>query len=298
MNRYEATNRASVFGIIGNILLLIIKGMIGFISNSQSMIADFFNSFGDVFSSLMTWIGNKISSKAADEDHNLGHGKAEYIYSFLISIIMLLTSLTMIRGAISTYLHNDKVIFSPILVIVCIITILVKFLLYTYTKNLYKQYGNILIEANSKDHRNDCFITSLTLISAISGIYGYNIVDIIGGIIISLWIAYTAIKLFKESYDVLMDKSMTKETKEKVYKLIEKHEDIVKVNHFNATPVGYRYQISFTIFVDGNLTTFESHDIANRLEREIEQKIPEIYLTVIHVNPVKSEKEHHKAMEK
>ena len=59
-----------------------------------------------------------------------------------------------------------------------------------------------------------------------------------------------------------------------------------RLNHFNATPIGYRYQISFTIFVDGNLTTFESHEIANHLEEEIHEKFKDIYLTVIHVNPV------------
>lgn len=291
MERYQATNRASVLGMVGNLFLLLMKGIIGFTSNSQSMIADFFNSFGDVFSSFMTWIGNRISSKDADDDHNLGHGKAEYIYSFLISIIMLLTSFTVIKGSITTYLQDQEIVFSSLLVIVSIITIIVKLSLYLYTKKMYQKYQNILIEANSKDHRNDCFITSLTLISAICGLYGFKIVDIIVGIIISLWIAYTAIKIFKESYDVLMDKSMTEETKEKVLELISHHEEVVKVNHFNATPVGYRYQISFTIFVDGNMSTFESHDIANQLEREIEQKIPEIYLTVIHVNPLKVEKD-------
>ena len=79
-------------------------------------------------------------------------------------------------------------------------------------------------------------------------------------------------------------------TKDKVYEIIKKHKEVVKVNHFNTTPVGYQYQISFTIFVDGNLSTFESHDIANKLEREIEKKIPEIYLTVIHVNPIETKK--------
>ena len=88
MNRYKETNIASILGIVGNIMLMSLKGVIGFTSNSQAMIADFFNSFGDVFSSFMTFIGNKISSKEADEDHNLGHGKAEYIYAFLISIII------------------------------------------------------------------------------------------------------------------------------------------------------------------------------------------------------------------
>ena len=289
MNRYETTNQSSKAGIRGNLFLLIIKGIVAFSSNSQAMIADFFNSFGDVFSSLMTWIGNRISTKEADEDHDLGHGKAEYVYSLLISIVMLLTSFFVIKGAVKTYLYQEKIIFSPLLIIVSLITIFVKLCLYLYTKKLYEKHQNILIKASSLDHRNDCFITLLTLISAICGLYNYNEVDIICGIIISFWIAYTALKLFLESYDVLMDKTMSQETKEEVYELIKHYPEIKKVNHFNSTPVGYRYQISFTIFVDGRLSTFESHDIANQLEREIEEKLPEIYLTVIHVNPLKLE---------
>ena len=290
MNRYKETKIASILGIICNMFLLIIKGSIGFITNSQSMIADSFNSFGDVFSSLMTYIGNKISSKKADDDHNLGHGKAEYIYSFLISIIMILTSFTVIKGAIETFINNAKIEFNYILVIVCIITIITKFSLYLYTRSIYKRHKNILVEANSKDHRNDCFITTFTLISAVLGIYGYRIVDIIVGILIALWIFYTAIKILKESYDVLMDKAISNETKEKVYKIIKENEEIFKVSNFRSTPVGYKYQVSFTIFVDGNMSTFKSHEIANNLEREIEKEVEEVYLCVIHVDPIEVDK--------
>ena len=118
----------------------------------------------------------------------------------------------------------------------------------------------------------------------------YWIPFIIIGIIIAIWIGYTAIKLFIESYDVLMDKSIDNSTKDEVLEIIKRHKEVIRVNHFNSTPVGYRYQISFTIYVDGNLSTFESHDIANKLEREIEKEIEEVYLTVIHVNPIKIEK--------
>ena len=96
----------------------------------------------------------------------------------------------------------------------------------------------------------------------------------------------TGFKIFKESYDVLMDKTISIETKDKVLKIIDEYDEILKINHFNATPVGYRYQVTFSIFVDGNLSTFASHKIANKLEKEIAKKIPEIYLTVIHVNPI------------
>ena len=200
---------------------------------------------------------------------------------------MFLTAVIVIKNAIVTYINKTPINFNYYLVIVCIITIITKFSLFLYTNILYKKDKNILVKANSKDHRNDCFITILTLISSICGLYGYFIVDIIIGIIISLWIAYTAIKLFIESYDVLMDKSIDNSTKSEVLEIVNKHKEVLKVNHFNSTPVGYRYQISFTIFVDGNLSTFESHEIANKLEREIEKEIDEVYLTVIHVNPSK-----------
>ena len=72
----------------------------------------------------------------------------------------------------------------------------------------------------------------------------------------------------------------------KVYEIINSHEEIKNVMQFNSTPVGYRYQISFTIYVDGNLTTFESHKIADDLEKEICEKLDEIYLTIVHVNPI------------
>lgn len=290
MDRFKATKISSVLGIVGNIFLLIIKGIIGYITSSQSMIADAFNSAGDIFSSCMTFIGNKISSKEADEDHHLGHGKAEYIYSLLISITMIVLSVTVIKNAIMTLVNKEYFEYSIWLIIICLITIITKFCLFLFTNKLYKKHNNILIKANSIDHRNDCFITITTLISIILSNMGLYFVDAIVGILISLWIFYTAIKLFIESYDILMDKAMSEETEEKVLQIINKHEEVIKIQHFNATPVGYRYQISFTIYVDGNMSTFDSHAIANSLEREIEKEIPEIYLTVIHVNPTEIEK--------
>ena len=286
MDRYKSAKITGILGIIGNVFLLIIKALAGIISNSQSLIADAFNSAGDIFSSLMTYIGNRISSKEADDDHHLGHGKAEYIYSMLISISMFLLSVEVIRGVIENLINKEYIVYSFWLVIVCIVTIVVKFGLYIFTKILYKKTNNILIKANNKDHRNDIFITTFTLISIVLSSKGYYIFDSIVGIGISIWIIITSIKLFKESYDVLMDKSMDKDTRDKVYSIIDRHDEVLKVNHFNTTRVGYRYQISFTIFVNGELSTFESHEIANSLEREIEKEIPEVYLTVIHVNPV------------
>ena len=286
MNRFKSTKLASIFGILGNILLMIIKGIVALLTGSQAMIADAFNSAGDIFSSLMTYIGNKISSKPSDDDHNLGHGKAEYIYSMLISISMILMALFILKDSFMSLINGKTYDFSIWLIVVCVITIIIKFCLYMYTSKVYKKYNNLLVKANSRDHFNDMIITSVNLVACILSIYGVYFLDGVVGIIISLWIIYTSIKLYIESYNVLMDKSISVETRNEVYEIIDRHKEIRRVIHFNSTPVGYKYQISFTIYVDGNMSTFNSHDIANKLEKEIVKEIDEIYLVIIHVNPI------------
>ena len=285
MERYEATQKASVFGMIGNIFLLIIKSIIGIITRSQAMIADSVNSAGDIFSSLMSFIGNKIASKPNDDDHNLGHGKAEYIFSMLVSISMILVSCKLLESSIRSLFVPVNYKFSWWLVTVCATTIIIKLLLYIYTNRMAKRHNNILLKANAKDHINDCVVTTFNLIAALLSLKEILWFDGIVGTGISIWILYTGVKIFIESYNVLMDKSISEADKQKVLDIISKYDEVKNIQHFNATPVGYKYQISFTIYVDGNLSTFESHEIANKIEREIDN-LEEIYLAVIHVNPI------------
>ena len=126
MNRYKSGKIASILGILGNLFLLIIKGIVGIITNSQAMIADSINSASDIISSILTFVGNKIASKPRDEDHHLGHGKAEYIYSMLISILIILVAITVFKDSLVSLFDPSAFNFSIWYIIVCIITILVK----------------------------------------------------------------------------------------------------------------------------------------------------------------------------
>lgn len=289
--RHKRVERAAILGIIGNIFLIIIKAIIAFITNSQAMISDAFNSAGDILSSFMTFIGNKIASKEADEDHNLGHGKAEYIFTMLISLTMLIVAIKLLFSSIESLFIEYNYKFSYGLLIVGATTYIVKISLYIYTHKIAKEENNLLIEANAVDHRNDCILTALTTIAAIFGMYGITYVDGIVGSLVAVYMALTGINLFRQSFDVLMDKGMDDETKSEVLEIIKKYDEVKKIQHFNSTPIGYQYQISFSIFVDGNLSTFASHDIAHRLEKEITNTLDEVYLTIIHVNPIEIKEE-------
>lgn len=284
-DRFGNTKKASILGIIGNIFLLVIKGIVGFISHSQAMIADAANSAGDIFASLMTFIGNKIASEPSDESHNFGHGKAEYVFSLFISISMLFVSSKLLYDSVLSLVYKKTFIFSWFLVLVCIVTIITKFSLYLYTKRLYKKYEDLLLKANMTDHRNDCILTLGTLTSILFGLIGFYWLDGIVGIIISIWIFYTGIKIFIESYNVLMDKSVDNKTKDIILDLIDNYKEIKKVDEIYSTPVGYQYIVTITIYVDGNMSTFDSHKIADELEKNVEA-IDNISNAIIHVNPI------------
>lgn len=111
MNRYKSTNIASILGIIGNLFLLVIKGLISFVSHSQAMLADSINSASDIISSFLTFVGNKIASKPRDDDHHLGHGKAEYIYSMLISFLIILVAINVFKDAVMSFLELVSLIY-------------------------------------------------------------------------------------------------------------------------------------------------------------------------------------------
>lgn len=285
MDRFEVTKRAGMYGIIGNIFLLIIKSLVGFASNSQSMIADAANSASDIFASLMTFIGNKIASEPGDKTHNFGHGKAEYIFSLFISISMMIVSLKLLYDSIFSLINKSELNFSWFLVIVCIVTIITKLILYIYTNKLSKKHNNILLEANKKDHKNDCLVTSFTLISILLSLIGIHWFDGIVGIGISFWIFFTGLKIFIESYNILMDISVDENTQNLINELIKKYPQIKKTDEISSTPVGYEHMIVLTIYVDGNMTTFESHNLADKLESDI-TKLEKVYKTIIHVNPI------------
>ncbi len=198
---------------------------------------------------------------------------------------MIVISVKLLIDAINSLIFSNQIDFSIYLVIVCIITIFIKILLFIYTNKLNKKYNNILLKANSKDHFNDCIVTTFTLISILFANLGIYWIDGLVGLGIAAWICYSGIKIFIESYNVLMDISIDEKTKDSILNLVNNYEEIKNVENIYSTPSGYKYVVILTICVDGNMSTFDSHNLADSLEQDI-KKLDNVSDAIIHVNPV------------
>ncbi len=277
--------KVSILGIFANIFLLLIKGTIGFISNSQAMIADSLNSAGDIFASFMSFIGAKLSSRPSDNDHPYGHGKAEYVFSFIISLSMIVASIFMLKTSIESIILEKQVKFSIVLLIICLITIITKLILFIYTKKKQKQTNSILIKASSEDHRNDMFVTIGTLIGVISSYFEIYWIDGVVGALISLWIIFVGIRLLKDSYIVLMDTSLDSSVYEKIIKFVESDERILHVDDVLSKPVGNRHIIILKVSMDGDMSLEKAHNIGGKIKEELMNKFDFICDVIIHINP-------------
>jgi len=284
MDRFKITKRIALLGIAANILLLVLKINVGVMSKSQAMMADGFNSAGDVFASAMTYTGNKISERPEDQTHPYGHGKAEYIFSMIISFSLLIVAYRVFRSSLGAILRRETFLFSWWLVATAVFTITIKLILFIYARTAGQRNDSLLILANSEDHRNDVFVTSSTLLGIILGVFGIFWIDGVVGIGISLWIAYTGFKIFWSSYHVLMDRNVDNRKKDEILAVISQVEGIDHVDDVIAKPIGVNYIIIVKVSVPGDMSVNKSHSIAAQIKEKL-KGIKKVSDVVVHVNP-------------
>ena len=194
LDRGKETEKVGLIGILGNLFLFVIKIFIALASKSQALLADSVNSATDILSSIMTFVGGKISQNASDENHNYGYGKAEYVFSLLISVVMTYLAVTVSISGLKSLVLQTKFDFSYILILVCVITIVTKIILYKYTIKIGKKSENILILASSQDHKNDVLLTSSVLVGMIAAKFNVYFLDGLIAIIIACKIFIETIK--------------------------------------------------------------------------------------------------------
>lgn len=281
----NVTAKVGLVGILGNLFLFIIKIIVAVMSKSQAMLADSINSGTDILSSLMTLIGGKLAAEAPDKGHNYGHAKAEYVFSLIISLIMGYLAIKIAwDGAVSLI---DKNVFeiSWYLILVCIITMVTKFLLYLYTHKIGEKNDDILILANAQDHKNDILVTASVLVGVIAAIFKIYWLDGIIAICIATRIFYVAIDFFVQSYTVLIDRSMDDVEIKEIESIIKTYKNIDHIDKITSKSTGKSFIVIVKVSVDGNMSVNESHQIAGKLKSDI-MKLKNVYDVVIHINPV------------
>lgn len=276
---------SSWVGIACNILLFFAKFIMGTLANSIAIISDGFNNLSDCISCIITMFGYKLASKPADKDHPFGHGRMEYLTSFLLSMIIIMVGFELVKTSIDKLLHPEEVVFSGVAVAVLVISICVKLWMGFFNGRLAKKINSGIMRATSKDSFNDVIATSVTLLSLIISNYSDLPADGVLGVLVSLLIIKSGIEIVRETVDELLGQPADEELVEQIKELVRESwvaldmHDLIIHSYGPGNLLG-----SIHVEVDSRGDIMEIHDAIDELERNIYDELGVV--TTIHMDPV------------
>lgn len=279
---------ASIGGIFTNILLFVIKLIIGIIAGSMAIISDAINNLTDLISCIVSLIGFKIANKPADEDHPYGHERIEYVTGMIVSFIIIAVGVGLCYTSITSLIEKSvNPIFSIASFIVLGIAIIGKILLGLFYNGIGKAINSVSIKASRQDSFNDAISTAAVLIGALVKFFVPALwwIDPALSICIGLFILFSGIKLVGETVSPLIGLTPDSEFVKNITKEILSYDGILGIHDVICHSYGPN-KVFMTLHaeVDGYANIMIVHDIVDNIEMEIEKKYG-VELT-IHMDPI------------
>ena len=270
MERNKTIVKTSILGIAANILLVIFKSIVGFLSNSIAILLDAVNNLTDVLSSLITIIGTKLANKAPDKKHPYGHGRIEYFTSVIIATIVLFAGITAIRESFIKIINPAETDYSIISLTIIAVAVFVKFFLGKYVKKIGKDVNSQSLVASGQDAFMDSILSFTTLVAGIINYIWKLSLEGYLGVIISIFIIKSAVEMLKEATNSILGERADSELSKKVKETVMTFEEVQGVYDLNLHNYGPSSTIaSLHIQVRNDMNAGEIHI----LTREIAYKI-------------------------
>ncbi len=276
---------SSLVGIVCNVILFAVKLFLGFITNSIAITSDAFNNLSDSASCIVTLFGYKLAAKPADRDHPFGHGRIEYIVSFIISVIILLVGFELFKTSVDKLLNPEPVIYSTVVLISLILSIFVKLWMSLFNRTLGKRINNSAMIATSKDSLNDVIATSATMIALVSSLFTDLPLDGAMGILVSIFVFISGIGIIRSTIDELIGQPVEQELVDKIKAIVLANPKILGIHDLIIHNYGPGNMIgSVHVEVDCTQDFLVIHDLVDEIERRIEKEL-HIIMT-IHMDPI------------
>ncbi len=281
---------SSVVGIICNILLFLLKYIMGTLSNSIAVVSDAFNNLSDSASCIVTLLGYKMAAKPADKDHPFGHGRMEYLTSLIIAAVILVMGIEFFKNSVTKIFTPEEVEFRVIVLISLILSIAVKLWMSCFNTVLGKKINSSVMLATAKDSRSDVVATAATVIALICSLFTDLPIDGIMGVIVSAFILKAGVEIIKDTVDELLGKPADAEITAQIRDIICCDERIIGVHDMIIHSYGPGNMIgSCHAEVRSDEDFVAAHDLIDQVEHEIHKQL-KIAMT-IHMDPIEVDNE-------
>ena len=276
---------SGIVGIFFNILLFSLKFLAGLLSGAISIIADAFNNLSDAGSSIITMIGFRSSTQEADSDHPFGHGRSEYIAGLIVSIIILIMAFELIHSSFMKILHPEPVSFTPIVLLILAVSILVKLYMYCYNTYISKKIASAALRATATDSFSDCLATSAVLLAMLVSHFLSVNIDGYCGILVGLFILWGGIQAARDTISPLLGQAPDPKFIQNIKSIVAQYPEVLGTHDLIVHDYGPgRRMISLHAEVPAKGDILKLHDTIDNIERRLQKEL--CCSAVIHMDPI------------
>jgi cation diffusion facilitator family transporter len=284
--REKETKRITLWGVVINLFLAIIKVTGGIIGQSQALLADGIHSLSDLISDGMVLLAAKHAAEEADEDHPYGHGRFETLATVALGLFLIAAALGIAYDAILR-LQNPEQLAVPatFTLIIAAISIFANEGLFHATRAVAHRIRSPMLEANAWHHRSDAISSIVVLMGVGATLAGYPLFDGIAAIVVALMIAKIGYDLGMQSVQELVDTALEPEMVEQIRETILNISDVRQLHMLRSRRMGHNALIDVHIQVSPRLSVSEGHHISEAVEQAVIDNFDEVNDVTVHIDP-------------
>jgi cation diffusion facilitator family transporter len=289
--RYQEARKVTLVGSAVDLVLGVAKIIVGYIGNSQALIADGIHSFSDLATDGLVLFAVKHGRREADEKHPYGHGRIETLTTVILGVALIGIAIGIAYDASLRLMHPDLLMHPGWLaLVVATISIVSKEAIYQYTIRTAEKHNSNLLRANAWHSRSDAISSVIVVIGILGSMAGFEYLDALAAIGVGLMVGKIGFDLAWQSTQELIDTAMEPEEIEQITKAIQSVDDVVALHMLRTRRMGSDGLVDVHILVNPKISVSEGHRVSDTVRAQIMREVEVVTDVMVHIDPEDDEK--------
>lgn len=283
--RTRQTQRAAIVGALVNLVLSVVKLVIGVVANSAALVADGIHSVSDLLSDALVWFAARHAGHGPDDEHPYGHGRFETAATLGLGILLVLVALGIVWDAVAGAFHHQKPVPGTLAIYAAAFSILANEALYWYTLIIARKVKSDMLRANAWHHRTDAISSVVVLIGVVGAILGWAYLDAVAAVVVGAMVAKIGWDLGWEAMQELVDSALDEETVQHAHEVIMSVDGVRSVHLLRTRRHAHEAAADVHVQVSPRLSVSEGHMISQAVEDRLIDQIDAITDVTVHIDP-------------
>ncbi len=281
----ERGMRSSLISIATNFFLALLKCVTGVVGHSFALVADGIESFSDVISSSVVYLGLRVSIKPPDKDHPYGHGKAEPIAAMIVGIALVAAGFGIAAESVVLIQTPHKL--PQIYTLWVLLSVMgIKAVLSRYVWGVSRKIDSTALKGDAWHHFSDAITSSFAFVGISAALLTRNpVADDWAALCAAPIVVFGGWRQLRKPVAELLDTAPPPDVEERVRWIAKSVPAVIGLEKCFVRKVGFRYYVDLHVVVRGDLTVREGHRIAHEVENKVLAKVHKVSAVMVHIEP-------------